>query len=206
VLGDWATGDHTVSINFLNDAWGFTFDTDRNLYLDGASYGGAPIANSHLAFMGAGPQEFDFHLGSPTPATPTSPVLPATPTGTGAGSSPSSLTIGAGAQQLVLRISEDAYQGDARYTVSVDGHQIGGTQTAHSLHAAGQSDIVTVLGDWGTGDHTVSINFLNDAWGFTFDTDRNLYLDGASYGAAPIANSHLAFMGIGPQEFDFHLL
>ncbi|SFL49006.1 calcium-binding protein, partial [Methylobacterium pseudosasicola] len=43
-----------------------------------------------------------------------------------------STSIGTGSDQLVLRISQDAYQGDAQYTVSVDGKQIGGVLTAHA--------------------------------------------------------------------------
>ena len=79
-------------------------------------------------------------------------------------------TIGSGSKALVLKVSEDAYQGDARCTVGVDGKQIGGTLTAHALHSLGQDDILTVLGNWGSGAHTATINFLNDAWGGTAGT------------------------------------
>ena len=41
---------------------------------------------------------------------------------------PVNTTVGSGSGNLVLKISEDAYQGDARYMVSVDGQQISGTQ------------------------------------------------------------------------------
>ena len=39
----------------------------------------------------------------------------------------SSVTVGTGPDSLVLQVSEDAYKGDAQFTVSVDGKQIGGT-------------------------------------------------------------------------------
>jgi hypothetical protein len=45
----------------------------------------------------------------------------------------------------VLRISQDAYQGSAQFTVSVDGTQINGTLTASALRGSGQTDTVTVL-------------------------------------------------------------
>ena len=39
------------------------------------------------------------------------------------------VTIG-GTNALVLHVSEDAYQGDAQFVVSIDGQQVGGVQTA----------------------------------------------------------------------------
>ena len=49
---------------------------------------------------------------------------------------------------MVLKVSQDAYQGDAQYVVRVDGKQIGGTLTAQALHSSGLSDMITVKGDW----------------------------------------------------------
>ena len=54
---------------------------------------------------------------------------------------------------LVLKISQDAFQGSAQYTVSVDGVQIGGTLTAGASHAAGQDDTITILGNFAPGPH-----------------------------------------------------
>jgi hypothetical protein len=111
-------------------------------------------------------------------------------------------TIGTGTHNLVLRISEDAYMGDAQYTVSVDGQQIGGTLTAHALHGAG-SDTLTVQGNWTGGQHTVSVAFLNDAWGGTAATDRNLHLDGATYDGAALASSTASLLSNGAAAFTF---
>jgi hypothetical protein len=44
---------------------------------------------------------------------------------------------------LVLGISEDAYQGDAQFTVSVDGKQLGGTFTTTASHASAISQSFT---------------------------------------------------------------
>src|SRR5918997_1308048 len=90
-------------------------------------------------------------------------------------------TAGTGPDALVLKISQDAYQGSAEYTVSVDGAQVGETFTASASRAAGQSDTLTLKGDWGPGEHEVAVKFLNDRWDGTAATDRNLYLDGATY-------------------------
>jgi hypothetical protein len=83
-----------------------------------------------------------------------------------------SQTIGTGANSLTLSVSEDAYQGDAQYVVRVDGRQIGGTLTATASHADGQHDLITVRGDFGAGTHTATVDFLNDTYGGTPDTDR----------------------------------
>ena len=61
------------------------------------------------------------------------------------------------------RINQAGYRGSAQYTVRVDGAPIGGNLTAGSLRSSGQSDTLTVRGDWAAGDHTVQVTFLNDA-------------------------------------------
>jgi Ca2+-binding RTX toxin-like protein len=102
---------------------------------------------------------------------------------------PASISLGSGSDTLVLRISQDAWQGDAQYTISVDGKQIGGTLTAKALHSSGQSDTVTVKGDWAVGPHNVVVTFLNDAWGGAAGSDRNLYVDGATYNGAAVSGA-----------------
>lgn len=96
---------------------------------------------------------------------------------------------GSGADSLVLKISQDAYQGDAQYTVSVDGKQVGGTFTASAWRSAGQSDTLTLKGDWAAGEHKVEVKFLNDAWGGSADTDRNLHVDAATYNGAAVSGA-----------------
>lgn len=109
--------------------------------------------------------------------------------------------IGSGPDQLVLAISEDAYKGDAQYEVLVDGTQIGGIQTAHASHAAGQSDHLLVQGNWGSGTHDAAVVFLNDAWDGTPATDRNLYIDGATYNGVDVNGAQHAQMGTGAFHF-----
>lgn len=118
-------------------------------------------------------------------------------------STPMQATIGTGSDTLVLRVSQDAYQGSAQYTVSVDGVQINGTLTAQALHGSGQSDIVNVLGNWGPGSHTASVNFLNDAWDGTAATDRNLYVDSATYDGAAVDGAVWILLSSGPVTFGF---
>ncbi len=185
VLGNWASGTHSVSVNFLNDAYGGTASTDRNLYLDSASYRGATLPGSTIALLSNGPANFSFTAGSPSP---TPPLV---------------TTIGSGTETLVLMLSQDAYNGDAQYTVSVDGVQVGGALSAHASHATGQHETLNVLGNWAPGPHSVSISFLNDAYGGTVAADRNLYLEGASFHGTPVAGSSAALMSAGSAAFSF---
>jgi hypothetical protein len=90
----------------------------------------------------------------------------------------------------VLKISQDAYQGDAQYAVYVDGKQVGATFTAKALHNSGQFDTLEVKGDWGVGNHNVSVKLLNDLYGGSATTDRNLYVESATYNGAAVTASY----------------
>ena len=113
---------------------------------------------------------------------------------------PAASSVGSGSDTIALRISEDAWQGDAQFIVSVDGNQVGGTQTATALHAAGADQVFNVAGSFGAGQHTVTVDFLNDAYAGTSSTDRNLYVDGATLNghANPIG---VALYSSGTQSF-----
>ena len=74
------------------------------------------------------------------------------------------VTTGSGSDTLVLSISEDAYLGNAQFTVSVDGKQIGGTLTATASHVTAAKQNFTFKGA-GRPVHTRAVNFLNDAYG-----------------------------------------
>ena len=108
--------------------------------------------------------------------------------------------IGAGPDTLILQMSEDAYQGDAQFTISVDGTQVGGVQTTTANHSQGQTQAFTVKRALHELKHTVTVNFLNDANGPL--GDRNLYVTGASIDGTQINNVNLALLGSGPQSFN----
>ena len=111
-------------------------------------------------------------------------------------------TIGSGPDQLVLRISQDTYRGDALYTVKVHGVQVGGVLTAQAAHGAGQHDTITLLGDWGPGNHPVGVTFLNDA--YDASGDRNLYLEGATYNGREVAGASATLLG--PRQANFFFI
>lgn len=162
VSGAW-TGAHTVSVTFLNDGWGGNTSADRNLYVDSMVLNGVanPAAAGTLGTNGTTAFAVTDTNPAPAPApapAPTPAPAPVQPNG------------------LVLHISQDAWQGNAQYTVSVDGVQVGGVRTASASHAAGQSEAVAIAGTW-TGAHAVAVTFLNDAWGGNSGMDRNLFVD-----------------------------
>lgn len=193
--GDWSVGTHTVAVNFLNndpELYDGTPATDRNLYVDAVKYDGANL-NQSLSLMSSGAQSFTFSDTTPVPSA-TSPPPPPT--------APAPVNAGTGSDSLVLKISEDAYQGDAQFTVTVDGKQIGGTFTAQAAHASGMDQLFTLNGDWDVGQHTVAVDFLNDAYAGTPATDRNLYVDAISYDGKDTGQS-AAMFSQGVQNFTF---
>lgn len=180
VLADLDTGIHTVTVNFLNDAYSGVPQGDRNLYIEGATYDGAFIVSAARELKVNGPVTFGFIDNTPLPST---------------------TTIGSGSDTLVLKVSQDAYLGNARFTVSLDGQQVGDVLTASALHSGGSSDTVNVLADLAPGKHTVLVNFLNDVYDGTPATDRNLYVDSATYDGQPVEGATLALLSSGVKTF-----
>jgi beta-glucanase (GH16 family) len=176
ISGDWGSGQHTLGIQFINDAYGGSPSMDRNLYVGAVSYDGTPSSSPPAALMSDGTA--DFTLGTPSGSSSSSPAL-------------------------VLQMSEDAWQGNAQYTVAVDGVQEGGVMTATASHAAGQTQDVTIASDLMPGWHEVAVSFINDAYGGSPSMDRNLYVDGASYGGTPIAGAASTLLNDNTNYFGF---
>ncbi len=85
--------------------------------------------------------------------------------------------IGSSVHSVALNLSEDYWLGDAQAIISIDGKQIGGTQSITAPHARSQEQTISFLVPLSAGPHTASVAFVNDAWGGTAATDRNLYID-----------------------------
>ena len=149
--------------------------------------------------------------GLPPPVDPAAGAGPGSGPGTGTGTGPGpgtsaavTLSFGTGPDSVVLHLSQDAYDGNAQYTVSVDGTQVGGTFTAGALHGSGQEDVLTLNGSWGSGGgHVVAVNFLNDSYGGTAATDRNLYVDSISYDGTAMSPGSAALMSTGATSFAY---
>ena len=195
LTGTFGSGPHDVAVNFINDGWGGSASTDRNLYVQSINLNGetvlgtAAIDNATNGHPDSGSAALNingtalFH----TTGTGTSTGGTTTPT-TGTGGT--TTTTG---DTLYLRVSEDAWNGNAQFTVSVDGHQVGGTQTATASHGAGQWQDIALNGTFGTGPHTVDINFTNDAWGGSASTDRNLYVQAVGLNGEIVTGDHAYF-------------
>jgi len=180
---DLAAGAHQVSISFLNDLWNPGVG-DRNLYVDGITVNGTTAPGATAALYSAG--HSDFTVTAPSVAAPTpTPVPTPVPTPTGS---------------LVVRLSEDAYQGDAQFTVSVDGKTLGGAQSVTALHGAGASQAFSFAADLAAGAHQVSISFLNDLWNPGVG-DRNLYVDGITVNGTTAPGATAALYSAGHSDF-----
>lgn len=93
--------------------------------------------------------------------------------------------------QIQLRESEDYWRANANFTLSVDGKQVGGTNTVTARHDLGQTQVFNFTASLLPGAHTLGIDFLNDAYGGTPSKDRNLWdnqvsVDGKALLSAPV--------------------
>ena len=175
ILGNFSPGNHTVAVDYLNAK-------NSLLFVNTATINGATISGAGLTESNNGSLGFNFATSS----------------------APAPTTIGSGSDTLAMSISEDYYIGNAQYTVSVDGQQIGSVQTASAIAGNGQSQMLDVLGNF-SGAHTVSVDFLNDAATNQPGpgTDRNLYVGGATIDGTNIANSSLSLYNTGAKTFTF---
>ena len=170
IAGAWGANAKTISASFINDAYGGSVATDRNLYVNSVNYNGHDIANSSAVYLWN--ETKNFNLAPPT-AT----------------------------DMLVLTVSEDAWQGDAQFKVSVDGVDVGQTFMATASHVAGATQKISIAGNWGANAHNVSASFVNDAYGGSAATDRNLYIHGVRYDGHDIADSSATFFSEDTRTF-----
>ena len=172
---------------------------DRNLYIDGATFDGSAVQGA-AALYGNGTVTFGTMASQSSESGATSQAAPSPagtgssgsatpPAGTSPGSSATPALVGTGADTLVLAVSETAAQGDAQFTLTIDGKPVGAAQSVTAAHGQGQPEAFAFKGDWGTGSHTVGVRFANPAAGSTVDLARSLYLDSASYDGTPVQGS-----------------
>jgi hypothetical protein len=185
--GVFGSGRHNIQVKFLNDAWGGTSAADRNLYVTNLVMDGTEAANHTASLFTNGSASFSVDVPAPTPVSLAGP------------------TIGNGPDTLSLSVSQDAWKGDAQFTIDVNGKQIGGVQTVDPsvLHSAGGTETFTVKGDFATasGAGTATVNFLNDAYGGTHATDRNLYVTNVVMDGTEAANHTASLFTNGSASF-----
>ena len=100
---------------------------------------------------------------------------------------------------LALQISQDAYHGNAAFTVSVNGTQVGGDYHASVLHASGDAGTFNLTGDWGSGVHDVAVSFINDA--NETAGDRNLYVNSITENGVTYAGTTASMTGDSTDTF-----
>ncbi len=101
------------------------------------------------------------------------------------------------ADTIKLTLSEDAYLGNANFIAKVDGVQVGGPTAVTASHGAGATQSFTYSGNWGSGVHSVEVDFTNDAYGGSATKDRNLYVNQVAYNGANAMTSSHALYGNG---------
>ena len=162
------------------------------------SSGGSPASGGAAASTTAGSGTGSSGTGASVSVTGSTAPNPPAPS---AASVPP--VVGSGADTLVLNLSEDAYGGDAQFTLTVDGKAVGDAQAVTASHGQGQTEQFTFEGDWNGGPHTVGVSFVNDRYDGTAATDRNLYIDGATFdgvhveGKAPLYGRGTVSFGVG---------
>lgn len=166
LTGQWGPGIHDVGIQFINDAYGGTSATDRNLYFNAASYDGQASAT---------PPAILYSNGTAHVATTASP--------------------------LVLQLSEDAYAGDAQFNVAVDGQMLGAAQSVTALHAHGALQDFAFGQAMTAGTHDVAVSFLNDYYGGTAATDRNLYVNAVVVNGSVMPGTAAGLYSTSTQHF-----
>jgi hypothetical protein len=87
---------------------------------------------------------------------------------------------------ITLNLSEDNKDGDAEFTVSVNGQQVGGDYTENALHSSGDAGTVSLTGDWGSGVADVQVSFINHVYG------RNLYVNSIAENGVSYAGTSAA--------------
>ncbi len=101
--------------------------------------------------------------GYPTPPRAGNPVV-------GSGN-----TVGPHTLQLIL--TQDAYQGNAQFSMSLDGKASGAvTLSPVALTSSAHAEMFSWSGNITDGAHEIGVTFLNDAWGGSDATDRNVHV------------------------------
>jgi Ca2+-binding RTX toxin-like protein len=160
-LAETAAAPQSVELRFINDAWGGTPAQDRNLYVDWLEVDGrrfeaeAAANDADLGRVDVDPGAAEMFVNGAL-AFDTAPP--------------------AGPDLLEIVASGDSWNGAPRFELRVDGASLGSFDVT-APHDGASFDTISVAGDFGPAPHTVEIEFLNDAWGGTPATDRNLYID-----------------------------
>jgi Endopolygalacturonase len=163
----YADSSHATYVNKNGAATQIT--QVSNPRVDPASYPGDTMPKAGISSAYQIP--VDGAPGNTDPSTPPAPP-PTVPTVIDSGTT--------GKDAIVVHVSEDAYLGDAKFRLMVDGKQIGPDMTVTGSHSEGKWQDVVFHTDLATTAKNASVVFLNDAYGGDAAHDRNLYVQSIS--------------------------
>ena len=107
------------------------------------------------------------------------------------------------ATSITLNMAEDAYLGDAQYSLAIDGTQVGTTGTVTASNAQSASQAITLSQSLSAGSHDLAISFLNDAYGNNGSGDRNLYVKSIDVNSTPLSGSSFNLMSNSTDHISF---
>ena len=161
------TTETTIGIRFVNDAY-YGHLNDRNLFIQSVEVNGvkASVDQNNLLLTGH-TATVDLsaasHTLSPPQPEPQPEPAPTPPPSSGEPvTTPKTVTIGDGSDELVFKVNQNYWKGAAEYIVLVDGQQYGDRHKVGALLANGEYDTVIVRGSFPEGTQ-ISLRFMNDA-------------------------------------------
>ena len=172
IAGNFGTGSHVVTVSFINDAYGGTPEADRNLYVQSVSIDGNMSSLLPTTMLSNGTASFGVSV--PAAITPTT---------------------------LIINLSEDAWMGNARFVVAVDGQTLDAAQDVTALHSSHQSQAFSFTQGLSSGSHDLAVSFLNDAYAGTPDSDRNLYVDSVAVNGSIAPGAVTTMLSAGTTHF-----
>ena len=175
LTGDWGSGVNDVQVSFINDAYGGSSATDRNLYVNSASYNGVTYAGTSASLYSDGTASFAVGGSTATEAAP--------------------------ADTLTVNLSEEAWEGNAEFVLYIDGKAVTTPQAVTALHDAKATQSFSFTGNLGAGTHTLGVAFVNDAYGGSSSEDRNLYINGVTLNGSSVFSGFKAENSNGTSAF-----
>ena len=86
---------------------------------------------------------------------------------------------------LTLYMAEDAYQGNAQFTLAINGTQIGAAQSVAAIN--GKATQAFSFADTLTATQDIAVSFTNDLAPSSTPGDRNLYVVGAEFNGVALS-------------------
>lgn len=176
---------------------GYQLQLPAGTYKVAFSGGTLPVPVVETATIASQNVKLDLVRGSAPLSTTPTPPPPSAPSVADGG------TFGIGPDTLVVNLAEDAYKGDAQAKIFLDGASLTAAPlTVTASHAAGAGEVFTFKGTFGAGAHDLAVGFVNDAYDGTPSTDRNLYVNSASYdGIHPNGSGTAVLYSAGTTHF-----